>query len=105
MQRCRRKVVQSPLPAGCQVEKSWVEERVVASHTRSNRSPSPLEPARGSHHRHRLIHHPLPNTEVAVDPLLHVFAVGDLIGVETGAVKSPRTHTSLTREVRRGQLS
>lgn len=51
--------------------------------------PLALEVARGTQHSHRLIHHPLANTQVVIDPLLEVLVIGDFVGVETGAVKDP----------------
>lgn len=54
------------------------------------KSPLPLKPARRPQNEHTLIHHPLAHTEVAVDPLLEVFVLGDLVGVEAGAVEDPR---------------
>lgn len=48
-------------------------------------SPLPLKVARRAEHRNRLIHHPLANTEVVIDPLLEVLVIGDLVGAETGA--------------------
>lgn len=59
-------------------------------------SPPALEIAGGTQDGNGLIHHPLANAEVAIDPFLEVFVVGDFVGVETGAVKIP------TRFPRRG---
>jgi len=53
-------------------------------------SPLPLKPAGRPQNKHTLIHHPLAHAEVAVDPLLEVFVLGDLVGVEAGAVEDPR---------------
>lgn len=44
-----------------------------------------LEPPAGGRDADRLVHHPLADVEVRVDPLLDVFVVGDLVGVETGS--------------------
>ncbi|KAF4157253.1 hypothetical protein CNMCM6936_001211 [Aspergillus lentulus] len=54
--------------------------------------PSPLafEITRGRQHRHRLIHDPLADAEIVIDPFLKVFAIGDLVSVETRAVTTPR---------------
>lgn len=55
-------------------------------------SPTTLKPAGRTHHSHRLIHDPLANTEVIIDPSLEFFALGDLFGLETGADDDP-AHT------------
>lgn len=52
-------------------------------------SPPALKPARGAHDGHGLIHHPLADTEVVVDPALHFLVLGDLFGLETGAGNNP----------------
>lgn len=44
-----------------------------------------LEPAAGGGDGDGLVHDPLADVEVRVDPFLDVFVVGDLVGVETGA--------------------
>lgn len=44
-----------------------------------------LEPAAGGGDGDGLVHDPLADVEVGVDPFLDVFVVGDLVGVETGA--------------------
>lgn len=44
-----------------------------------------LEPPAGGRDSDRLVHHPLADVEVRVDPLLNIFVVGDLVGLETGS--------------------
>lgn len=44
-----------------------------------------LEVAAGGGDADALVHDPLADVEVRVDPLLDVLVVGDLVGVETGA--------------------
>lgn len=58
--------------------------------TLQSKSPLPLKPPGRPQNKHTLIHHPLAHAEVAVDPLLKVFVLGDLVGVEAGAVEDPR---------------
>ncbi|KAF7117898.1 hypothetical protein CNMCM5793_007229 [Aspergillus hiratsukae] len=53
-------------------------------------SPLAFEVTRGRQHSDRLIHDPLANAEIAIDPFLKVLVIGDLVRVETGAVKTPR---------------
>lgn len=53
-------------------------------------STSPLEPARGAQDGDGLVHDPFTDTEVVLDPLLDVLVVGELVGVEAGAVTVPR---------------
>jgi hypothetical protein len=36
-----------------------------------------------------LIHHPLADTEVVIDPFLEILVISDFVGAETGAVKIP----------------
>lgn len=45
---------------------------------------------RGRQHSHRLVHDPLANAEIVIDPFLEVFVIGDLVSVETRAVRTPR---------------
>lgn len=54
---------------------------------------SPLEIAGRAHHGHGLVHNPFTDAEVLVDPFLDVLALGDLFGVETGAVNGPRAQS------------
>lgn len=54
----------------------------------SKSSPA-LEPARRAHHGHGLIHHPLADAKVVIDPALHFLVLGDLFGFETGAGNNP----------------
>lgn len=56
-------------------------------------SPPALEIAGGTQDGNGLIHHPLANAEVAIDPFLEVFVVGDFVGVETGGKTSRTLHT------------
>lgn len=58
------------------------------SRRRDNSSPA-LKPAGGTHDGHGLIHHPLANAKVVIDPALHFLALGDLFGFETGAGDNP----------------
>lgn len=44
-----------------------------------------LKVSRGSGQANRLVHDPLADVEVGVDPLLEVFVLGELVGGETGA--------------------
>ncbi|GFF22467.1 hypothetical protein IFM46972_00295 [Aspergillus udagawae] len=54
------------------------------------RSPLAFEETRGRQHSNRLIHDPLADAEIVIDPFLKVFVIGDLVRVETGAVRTPR---------------
>lgn len=66
-------------------------------HQRGGAIPSsfPLKPARRAHNSNRLIHDPLANSEVVIDPSLDFLVLGNLVRVHAGAVKVPvRTHTS-----------
>jgi hypothetical protein len=62
---------------------------ICLSFRKDNKSSSALEPARRTHHGHGLIHHPLADSEVIVDPTLHFLALRDLFGFETGAGNNP----------------
>jgi hypothetical protein len=53
-------------------------------------SPLAFEITRGRQHSHRLVHDPLANAEIVIDPFLEVFVIGDLVSVETRAVRTPR---------------
>ncbi|RHZ51467.1 F-box protein [Aspergillus thermomutatus] len=53
-------------------------------------SPLAFEVTRGRQDSHRLIHDPLADAEIVIDPFLKVLVIGDLVGVETGAVRTPR---------------
>lgn len=46
-------------------------------------SPLAFEITRGRQHSHRLVHDPLANAEIVIDPFLEVFVIGDLVSVET----------------------
>lgn len=61
---------------------AWPERRI-------DNSSTALKPARGTHHGHGLIHDPLTNAKVVIDPALHFLALGDLFGFETGAGEQP----------------
>lgn len=55
------------------------------------KSPPTLKKTGRAHDRDRLIHDPLADTEVVIDPSLDFFALGDLITFETGADNDPYT--------------
>lgn len=61
------------------------------------KSPAALEPAGRTHHGHGLVHDPLADTEVVVDPLLDVLIIGDLFSVQTGAIDGPRAQPNPVR--------
>lgn len=44
-------------------------------------SPLPLKPTRRRHHRHTLIHHPLPHAQIFPNPFLRLLALGHLVGI------------------------
>lgn len=44
-----------------------------------------LEPPARRGDGDRLVHHPLTDIEVRVDPFLDIFVVGNLVGLETGS--------------------
>lgn len=48
---------------------------------------SSLEVRSRSQHRNGLIHHPLSDTQITLYPSLNVLAIGNLICLETGAVR------------------
>lgn len=76
-----------PTPTRAAVGKKEVRNKLLES-------PLALKVAGGAQNRNRLVHHPLADAEVAIDPLLEVLVIGDFVGVETGAVKdSTRTPT------------
>lgn len=70
-------------------------------------SPSPLEPAAGPGDGDRLIHHPLADAEILVDPLLHLLVLArDLLRLETGPDGSPRMGRKLVAcSLRRFEVS
>lgn len=53
---------------------------------------SPLKPGRGPQHRDGLIHDPLAHPEVILNPPLDFLVIGNLVRIQTGAVrKGPDT--------------
>ncbi len=48
-------------------------------------SSLPFEPSTRPQYRHTLIHHPFSHTQIAIDPFLHLLALGYLIVFEAGA--------------------
>ena len=53
----------------------------------------PLKPPGRPQDRHGLIHHPLPHTEILVDPFLDVLVIGYFAGFKAGAAEDPTRPT------------
>lgn len=69
-----------------------------------NALPAALKPAGRAHDSHGLIHDPLADAEVVIDPSLDFFVLGDLFGFETGADNDPtRTRPNFSGCARRIQ--
>ena len=66
-------------------------------------SSSPLEPARGTHHGNRLVHDPLADAEIVINPPLDVLVIRDLFGFETGAINIPHARDPPCRVCGEGQ--
>lgn len=73
------------LRSSCDLAVHHIHQYISLSHL-----PCPLEPAAGAGQRHGLIHHPFTDTQVLVDPLVHLLVVaGNLVCLDTGPGEIP----------------